>query len=366
MSENYSQNSQKGNTAIICLSPYSGGMEMDAIKLARLLSPQIEIVLIAKSDHYIANYYQRHMQSNKITLETIAFSSAFSLSIIFKARNILKKHHIRNVIFFGASEMRSLYFAFLGRELNVLVRHGTTKTRPKKDWLHRLIYSCVDFHIAICQHLADNVKYIIPMAADTQLKVIYPSLRQAPQIEQATKNSEIVNLLHVGRVADGKGQKEAVEACDVLAANNISFELTLVGEIDASYEESFKRFVESKSYAPSVNIIGYTDNVAHFYKQAQIFIFPSKGEGLSNAFIEALSYGLCCISFNNTSFPELRELGLSFYMARDQDIGDLQSKLLAAVQDFKLKKFPLLEQSKLTTKIFSANREKHEYLELLQ
>ncbi|WP_455201290.1 hypothetical protein, partial [Kaarinaea lacus] len=139
---------RKGNTAIICLSPYSGGMEMDAIKLARLLCNDVQVTLFAKSDHYIAKYYNEHMQNSAISLETVDFNSAFSYSIIRKTRKVINARQIKNVIFFGASELRSLYFAFLGYDLNVIVRHGTTKTRPKKDWLHRLIYRCVDCHVA--------------------------------------------------------------------------------------------------------------------------------------------------------------------------------------------------------------------------
>lgn len=356
----------KGNTAVICLSPYSGGMEMDAIKLARLLKTKANIVLVAKDNHFVANYYKNHLQSTGIKLETIGFTSSFSFSIILKTKNILEKHNIKNVIFFGASELWSLYFAFLGRKLNVIIRHGTTKTRPKKDWLHRLIYSCVNYHVAICEHLANNIKYIIPFASHTQLKVIYPSLRHQPKLHSEASRDEIVRLLHIGRIADGKGQKEAVEACAALYANRISFELACVGEIDPAYEQDFKNFVESKPYASSIRLPGYTDDVAGYFQNAQIFVFPSKGEGLSNAFIEALSYGLICVCYENTSFPELKNLGFNFFMAKDQSIEDLKKKLLAAVQEAKRKNIPMHEQSELAVRLFDENRERNEFLTLLQ
>ena len=44
----------KAPTAVICLSPYSGGMEIDSIKMAKKLAPYSKTILIAKQDHFIA------------------------------------------------------------------------------------------------------------------------------------------------------------------------------------------------------------------------------------------------------------------------------------------------------------------------
>ena len=355
----------KDNTLVICLSPYSGGMEMDAIKLARLLCEEVSITLLAKSGCFIESYYQKYMLDSDIELKTVNFSTAFSPAIIRKTRSVLQEKAIRNVVFFGASELRSLFFAFMGYDLNVLVRHGTTKTRPKKDWLHRLVYSCVNYHIAICQHLADNVKAIIPFAKNTQLKVIYPSLRQEPHLILDRKQGETVRLIHVGRVADGKGQREAIEACSILYEHDIPFELVLVGEVDPEYEKSFNEQLNKKPYAQAIRVVGYTDDVGKYYQQAEIFIFPSKGEGLSNSFIEALSYGLICIAYDNTSFPELQQLGFAFYLAQDKNIDDLKNMLLKAVEQRKKESIPLVEQANHALSFFSAEREKNEYLDLL-
>jgi len=356
----------KGTTAVICLSPYSGGMEMDAIKMARLLCKKVKVVLLVKSGCYLENYYNSAMASSQISLETIAFSSNFSLAIIYKTRKIIDKYGVKNVVFFGASELRSLYFAFLKRELIVIVRHGTTKTRPKKDWLHRVVYGCVDYHVAICRHLAENVRAIIPFGKSTQLKVFYPSLRHEPVLPQPRNGRRPIVLLHVGRITEGKGQKEAVEACEILYKTRIEFKLVCVGESDPEYEKEFQSFLASKPYANNVELPGFTQEVNRFYQNADIFIFPSKGEGLSNAFIEALSYGLVCLAFDNTSFPELRELGFKFFLAKDQDIVDLQSKLLEAAELVYHNEIPLVEQSRLAVELFNAERELNEYLGLLQ
>jgi glycosyltransferase involved in cell wall biosynthesis len=318
----------KSPTAVICLSPYAGGMEIDSIKMAEKLAPHCQALLIAKADHFIAKEYAN--KERAFDLETINFSSNLSFSIIFGVRKLVKRYGIKNVIFFGASELKSLYFSFLGMDINLIIRHGTTKSTPKKDWFHRLIYSKVNYHVAICQHLANNVKKIIPFGKSTKLKVIYPSLNLYPDttIDFSEKPHIPLQILHVGRIAPGKGQITAIKACKILHEHNIDFHLTFVGGFHDDYQKSFNNFLSSIPYKDKITLAGHQNDLESFYLQSDIFLFPSDGEGLSNAFIEALAFGLACIAYDNTSFPELLDLGFTFDMVQNGSVESLSHTLL--------------------------------------
>ncbi len=327
-----------------------------------MLSSELEVTLIAKSDTFISQEAPKSQEKNSFSLELIHFKKSFSFSLINSISTIIKEKNIKNVIFFGASELKSLYFAFLGKDINLIIRHGTTKHRSKKDILHRRLYSQVNYHVAICEHLAKNVEKIIPFGKNTQLKVIYPSLNL-----QATKNIDFdakphqpLQLLHVGRIAEGKGQREAIEACEILYQNSIDFELKIVGSFHEPYEKIFTQFLQNIQYQDSITLVGHTDNVEKYYLNADIFIFPSEGEGLSNAFIEALYYGLKCISYKNTSFPELQKLGLEFEIVEDRNIQSLKDTLLHSIIEIKEDKNKLKIE-----KLFSLSKEKEEMLKIL-
>jgi glycosyltransferase involved in cell wall biosynthesis len=347
-------------TAIICLSPYSGGMEIDSIKLAKKLSNTMQITLIAKSGCFIASKKEELLQYN-INLETISFKSSLGLSIIINARNIIKKYGIKNVIFFGASELKSLYFSFLGLDINLIVRHGTTKSKPKKDWFHKLIYSTVNYHVSICKHLEKNVNYIIPFGENTKSKLIYSSFDFQ---EPVHNKQDRVTLLHTGRIANGKGQIDAIKACEILVKNNIEFQLLLVGGYDENFKNDFLTFYENCTYKENIKLVGFSNDVRSYIQISEIFLFPSYGEGLSNAFLEAIANNLVCISYSNTSFPELKELGLEFIMAKDKDINDLQEKLLEVVQN--IDKENAKQNYTLTKNLFSLQKEIDNYMEILR
>lgn len=349
--------------AIICLSPYSGGMEIDTLKLANLLADSVKITLLVKKNTFLEKTYSQFQHPN-ITLKSINFSSNLSFSLIFQARAIIKNNAIKNVIFFGASELKSLYFSFLGLDINLLIRHGTTKSTPKKDFFHKLIYSNVTYHIGICKHIANNVKHIIPFGKKTQLKLIYSSLK-FPDNEYKTTSK--IKILHVGRIATGKGQEDAIKACEILYKNNIAFEFSIVGGCDnEAYFKEFKTLLNTLEYQKHIHLLGHQTNLTEIFQEHSIFLFPSHGEGLSNSFLEALFFKQVCLSYDNTSFPELQNLGFNFHMAKHKSIEDLKTKLLYICQNFQYEQKNALENHDKTKQLFSKEREKQEYLKLLK
>lgn len=356
------------NTAVICLSPFHGGMEMDAVRIAKLISQDVKVCLIAKENSPISDKYAEELAKSNVELKPIKFKSKYSLSIAYKTRKIIKEHNIKNVIYLGASELHALTIAFFNLDINLIVRHGTTKTRPKKDFLHRLIYKNVNYHVAICEHLAKNIQYIFPFGKNTQLKTIYSSLRHLPEIKPRPllKKNQAVKLIHVGRIIDVKGQKDAVDACQALFENNIPFELNLLGDFEPGCKDNFIHHLESKPYSNHVHIKGFQTNLSEYYSQSDILLFPSHGEGLSNTFIEALSYGIVCISYDNTSFPELRDLGFEFYIVENLNIESLKKTLIEAVQYIESNEIPILKNIDLAKSIFCEQTELKEYLSLLK
>ncbi len=355
------QKKNKSNTAIICLSPYNGGMELDAVKTALHLSKIANITLIVKKETFLENKVNE-INNDKIETKTIKFKNSFSLSIIKNIRKIIQENNIKNVIFFGASELKSLFFAFWGLDINLCVRHGTTKSTPKKDFFHRLIYSNVDWHIANSKHILNNVRYIIPYGKNTKDIVIYPSFEfNEPKITKKEK----LSILHVGRIAEGKGQIDAIKACKILVKNNIDFELNLVGGFDKDYEKKFKNFLDNCDYKDKINLVGFTNDVEKYYNSSDIFLFPSYGEGLSNAFIEALAHNLVCICYNNTSFSEFRKLGFYYKMIGNKNIQKLSATLYQIVKNLDNERYKCKKNSRLVDKIFSVENELTFYKKIL-
>lgn len=351
----------KQNTAIICLSANFGGMELDAIKLAKKLSPYMKIVLVTKADGFTEKNFDKYFEkADNVGLESIAFRKSLSLNIIKEANKIIEKYNVKNVIYFGASELKSLYFAFLGFDINLIVRHGTTKNTRKKDFFHKLVYSRVNYHVSICKHLQKNVRYIIPFGKNSKEVLIYSSLED--KVFNKIKNDKLT-IVHTGRISEGKGQVDAIKACEVLVKNKIDFNFFFLGGFEDGYEDKFMEFYNSIEYKDKIKLLGFSNEVDKYLEKADIYLFPSYGEGLSNSFIEALAVPTKCISYENTSFPELKELGFDFELVEDRNMDKLKETLLRVARgDIK---FNLDKNQDLAKMYFSQDREIKEYLEIL-
>ena len=338
------KNNYKKNVSIICLSPNFGGMEIDAIKLANKLSSYSKIILVAKENGFIAQKFDNNCLNNQnISLETVKFKSSLSFNIIKIARDIVIRNNIKNVIFFGASELKSLYFSFLGLDINLIVRHGTTKSTPKKDWFHKLIYSKVNYHVSISKHIQKNLDYIIPFGKNSKSILIYPSVKNI-NINKKEKNDKLT-LLHTGRIANGKGQIDAIKACSILVENNIDFIFYVVGGFEKDYEKEFLDFYNNLNYKDKIILAGFSNEIEKYLEKSHIF-------------------GLKCISYANTSFFEFKALGFDFEMVENKNIEILKETLLKISK--KEVVFDIEKNKKIINDSFSEDKEIREYLRILK
>jgi len=352
--------------AVISLSGGTGGMEHDAIKLADLLSSCCDVVLVCKKASFIERLYNKGNYSFRC--ETIGFlNKNFSVSMFIKSRSIISSYKIKNVVYFGASELKTLYFSFLGKSLNVLVRHGTTKSRAKRDWFHRLVYSCVNYHVAISRHLLGNVKEIVPSNEKLKYEIIYPSFSFPVYKESPFDEGDRVKLIHVGRIVQGKGHRDAILACEVLCDNGIDFELLLLGDgEDSNYVNEIKKIADDTPYGNNIRFAGYVDDVGRYMEFADILLYPSYGEGFGNVFVEAMAHGLSAVTYDNTTFPEFEEMGFVFSMAKDRNIDSLKNELHLAVTDIQAGKVSSESNTKLAAEIFSKDKERRAWCSILE
>ena len=77
-------------------------------------------------------------------------------------------------------------------------------------------------------------------------------------------------------------------------------------------------------------------------------------------------YGLSAITYDNTSFPELQDLGFSFKLLEDQDIEVLKERLLESVLKYREQIDANRKNTLLSQQLFSKERELLAFSEILQ
>lgn len=344
-------------TAVLCLSHYEGGMELDSIKQTALFNQYgLDSILICRSNTFL----EAMGKEQQIPTFGINFKTKLSWSLIKGLRSLILEQDISTLVFFGTSEIKSIYFAVKGLDCRVIVRHGTTMSSPKKDPLHRLFYSCVSDFVCISRHLHHNALDIFP-CRKKQVHTIYNSIHTKVRYDERPASK---TFLHVGRVEESKGVYDAIEAIGLANIPTPYKKITFVGK-ETHPKTKNKLITLADKLGVSVEFTGFQKDPTKHYMSNRYFIFPSYGEGLGNVIIEALLHGMICITYNNTVFPELKGLGFKqFYMAENQNPKDLSAEIESCVANDTSD--DASEQSALFDSNFSDERHIKHWKELLE
>jgi GalNAc-alpha-(1->4)-GalNAc-alpha-(1->3)-diNAcBac-PP-undecaprenol alpha-1,4-N-acetyl-D-galactosaminyltransferase len=106
-------------------------------------------------------------------------------------------------------------------------------------------------------------------------------------------------ILTVGRLDANKNQRLLFEAFANLNVGN--WKLVIAG--DGILREEYKKLTSYLGITDKVDFVGNVANVSDYYNKAKIFVFTSQSEGFPNALLEAMSFGLPCISTDCPSGP---------------------------------------------------------------
>lgn len=100
-----------------------------------------------------------------------------------------------------------------------------------------------------------------------------------------------VLLISVGELNDNKNHRVVIESLPQLP-KNVHYLICGLGSLKNTYIQLAKELGVSNR----LHLLGYRTDVIEVLKSCDIFIFPSKREGLSVALMEAMACGLPCIA----------------------------------------------------------------------
>jgi glycosyltransferase involved in cell wall biosynthesis len=101
------------------------------------------------------------------------------------------------------------------------------------------------------------------------------------------------NVVYTGRLTEGKDLPLLLGAWEAIVRERPQARLTLVGEGGASrsVEPTLRRMVaERPLLACSVQFTGWVTAVEPYLRRADVFVFPSRSEGMSNSLLEACAW----------------------------------------------------------------------------
>ncbi|MEX0382729.1 glycosyltransferase family 4 protein [Spiribacter sp. 1M153] len=338
-------------TAIVCLSPNHGGMEISSYSLASTFSRQGEDCLFIVRRGSWLEKVAKELSLNHVAID---MRRHFSVRGIRQIRKAFSEHGTRLVIYAGSSEMRTLRFCMNKNIERFVVRHGTPKSNKKRDLVHKMLWSKVTHHMAISESMRANVAGIFPVG-ERPMFVNYVS--QEEKLKDLSLPREIdkgsgLSLAQIARIERVKGQFDALEVLNRLRKSGVNADLTFYGagrDLSALEEE-----VKLKGLDRYVSFKGQIEAPYRCLRHHHVFLYPSHSEGFGNSFAEALSTGMHCICYNNTSLPEYRALGFDYKMVETGNVDGVVGQVLEIWENVIR---PPLENREVAKRVFSEKEE---------
>lgn len=292
-----------------------GGENQTLALIEGLQNFDIEQTLICRKNSLL------EAQAIKLNISVIAIHKPFLLNVTrLKAFDLLHVH-----------EGRSIYFALA---VNLLFQKPYLVTRrvlnkPRDKWLTKLAYKKAAQIVSISQKIDDVMRECCPTQ---QTKVIPDIARElvansenVAQLKNAFAGKFIVG--HIGALDDEiKNQSLILKAANQLRENeNIVFMMLGIGKD----EEKLKKLAVDLNLT-NVIFEGFKENIADYFALFDIFVYPSKEEGLGSAILEAFHFKKPVIAANVGGIPDIlanNEYGLLINPFDNEKLSEAMMKL---------------------------------------
>lgn len=158
---------------------------------------------------------------------------------------------------------------------------------------------------------------VIPNGIDTAKYYVYDENTRSILRRKLNMKLDAFQICHVGRFVDVKNHKFILEVARELKNDNVNFQVHLLGDgelFDEIHQMANEMNLEEVCFHGSV------ENVNEYLKASDLFILPSKYEGLPVTLVEAQSAGVKCLVSNGVPTEADFNLGLMEALPLEKDI----------------------------------------------
>jgi glycosyltransferase involved in cell wall biosynthesis len=180
-------------------------------------------------------------------------------------------------------------------------------------------------HIAVAERARHDLIARFGFLDTDQIKVVLNGvfLSQADDARGRTRarwqaTTEEIVIGSVGRLEAQKAPDIALEIIAGLVSRGLAVRYIWIG--DGPQRTAFQRHAHALGIANYVHLDGWRGDVASCLQGLDIFLMPSRFEGMPLALLEAMGAGLCCCVSDVGGMGEAVQHGLNGYLCAPTDI----------------------------------------------
>jgi glycosyltransferase involved in cell wall biosynthesis len=302
----------------ICLSTGWGGLEMYPVRIGQaLLEANYPVYGLCVKGTPVA----KAMQAAGITTFEVASKTALITLQILALKRWLTHHQVKIVHCHKSGDVLIAALLNLLDTRRVIFTEHMGVKRPKKDWFHRWVYSCVNQVLSISNETYQRNLNALPVKPEKIAKLWLGTHVPAELPDQAQIRTQVCQELgikegsitvgSVGRLGQGKGQLELVQAFHQFHQQYPTSKLIIVGGLladqgaDVEFVAKLKRSIHELKLTESVILTGFRRDTARLYCAIDVICLPYYNEAFGLTSIEAMAAKKAIIAANTGALPEI-------------------------------------------------------------
>ncbi len=168
----------------------------------------------------------------------------------------------------------------------------------------------------------DQIEQYTKRGGDKSRIAVIPNaidLEKYISCENPAKDKSGKSLLFVGRLEKYKGIQDVVGMMPALLASEPDVRLTIVGG-DSGFRHELEGLSKRLGVGDNIVFTGEvsSEDLLEKYREADIFVLPSRMEGFGIVLLEAMASGLPCVAYSIPSVRTLIEHGKTGLLAENE------------------------------------------------
>ncbi len=305
-----------------------GGVEKNLFYITNYIQSKFRNIYLVTANKLNQNLFGKNIKlimpnTNYFNNKNRFFKSIICSYLLFKNFNNKK------VLIFS---LQSNFFSIIFSKLinaKVIIRLNTSTEKYisniYKKVIFKFLYSLADEIIVNSHDFKKNLYKNFYLNSKVILNPI--KINKKRKKINFFKNFKELKIISIGRLTNQKDQITLLKALNLLKNKfGVKFKLYLIGK---GYNYYFlKNYIFQNKLQKNIKLAGYKKNASDYIKSSDLFILPSKYEGLPNTLIEAQVACVPIISSNCPTGPkEILMNGRLGDLFRSGDYKDLCKKI---------------------------------------
>lgn len=226
---------------------------------------------------------------------------------------------------------------FLKTNARIIYERHVSKLIEARDNQNLFKNTLTKFKWFLMEKLAKSYDRFIVLTEGNKKE--WHSLKNMQAIENPLPfESEVISsyqnrtVICVGKISYQKGQDLLSKSWEIVHSKYPAWELHLYGKENIN-------FYDTNNLNHNIHYFQPEKNIGEKYLNSSIYVMSSRFEGFGMVLIEAMEYGLPCVSFDCDYGPaDIIDDGVDGYIVEKENTDELAQKLINLIEDEKLRK----------------------------